>query len=53
MFNSIYSHVDSIGGWQQGEMLIFIGTFSLINAINMTIFFLVFMIFHEKSKKEN
>ncbi|HBG8965911.1 TPA: ABC-2 family transporter protein, partial [Clostridioides difficile] len=39
MFNSIYSHVDSIGGWQQGEMLIFIGTFSLINAINMTIFF--------------
>ncbi|MCC0782505.1 ABC-2 family transporter protein [Clostridioides sp. ES-S-0108-01] len=38
MFNSIYSHVDSIGGWQRGEMLIFIGTFSLINAINMTIF---------------
>ncbi|MCC0637641.1 MULTISPECIES: ABC transporter permease [unclassified Clostridioides] len=38
MFNGIYSHVDSIGGWQRGEMIIFIGTFSLINAINMTIF---------------
>lgn len=38
MFNGIYSHIDSIGGWQHGEMLIFIGTFSLINAINMTIF---------------
>lgn len=39
MFNAIYSNVESIGGWGHGEMLIFIGTFSLLNAINMTIFF--------------
>lgn len=39
MFNTIYSQVDSIGGWSKGEMIIFIGTFSLINALNMVIFF--------------
>ena len=39
MFEAICSQVDSIGGWGRGEMLVFIGTFSLINAINMTLFF--------------
>lgn len=39
MFSAIYAHVDSIAGWGRGEMLLFIGTFSLINAINMTVFF--------------
>ncbi len=39
MFNSIYSQVDSIGGWSRGQMIIFLGTFSLLNAINMTIYF--------------
>jgi len=39
MFSSIYSQVDSIGGWDRGQMLFFIGTFSLINALNMTLFF--------------
>lgn len=39
VFSSIYSQVDSIGGWTQGEMYIFIGTFSLINALNMVLFF--------------
>lgn len=39
MFQTIYSQVDTIGGWTRGEMIIFIGTFSLINALNMTIFF--------------
>ncbi|GHU97515.1 ABC transporter permease [Spirochaetia bacterium] len=38
-FNAIYSQVDSIGGWGRGQMLIFIGTFSLINALNMVIYF--------------
>lgn len=38
-FSAIYSQVDSIGGWNRGQMLIFIGTFSLINALNMVIFF--------------
>lgn len=39
MFQAIYSKVDNIGGWTNGEMMIFIGTFSLINALNMIIFF--------------
>lgn len=39
MFNAIYSQVDSIGGWNKGQMIIFVGTFSLLNAINMTIYF--------------
>ncbi|AEF83039.1 ABC transporter permease [Leadbettera azotonutricia] len=38
-FSVIYSGVDSIGGWSRGQMLIFIGTFSLINALNMVIYF--------------
>lgn len=39
MFNVIYSQVDSIGGWSRGQATIFLGTFSLLNAINMTIYF--------------
>lgn len=39
MFNAIYSQVDSIGGWNRGQTIIFLGTFSLLNAINMTIYF--------------
>lgn len=39
LYHAIYSQVDSIGGWSTGEMIIFIGTFSLINALNMMIFF--------------
>jgi ABC-2 type transport system permease protein len=39
MFQAIYSQVDTIGGWTEGEMVIFIGTFSFINALNMVIFF--------------
>lgn len=39
MFNTIYSRVDSIGGWNKGQTVIFLGTFSLLNAINMTIYF--------------
>ena len=39
VFSAIYTQIDSIGGWTQGEMIIFIGTFSLINAINMVIYF--------------
>ena len=38
-FEAIYGHVDSIRGWGHGEILIFIGTFSLIDALNMTICF--------------
>lgn len=39
VFSAIYSYTPSIGGWSQGEMYIFIGTFSLINALNMVLFF--------------
>jgi len=38
-FQLIYSRVDSIGGWSRGQMLIFIGTFSMINGLNMLIYF--------------
>lgn len=39
MFSVIYSQVDSIGGFSYGEMILFTGTFSLLNAINMVIYF--------------
>lgn len=39
MFKAIYHSVGSVGDWDQWEMLFFIGTFSLINALNMTLFF--------------
>lgn len=38
-FEAIYGHVDNIRGWGHGEILVFVGTFSLINALNMTIYF--------------
>lgn len=38
-FEAIYSQVDSIGGWNRGQMIIFVGTFSIINALNMLIYF--------------
>lgn len=38
-FNIIYSQVDTIGNWSRGQMLIFIGTFSIINGLNMLIYF--------------
>lgn len=39
IFSTIYANVESIGGWTQAEMIIFIGTFSMINALNMVIYF--------------
>ncbi len=38
-FGAVYSHVNSIGSWGRGEMILYIGTFSLLNALNMTIYF--------------
>jgi ABC-2 type transport system permease protein len=38
-FQVIYSRVDAIGDWGRGQMIIFIGTFSFINALNMLIYF--------------
>lgn len=34
-FEAIYGHVDNIRGWGHGEILIFIGTFSMIDSLNM------------------
>lgn len=39
MFSAIYSKVGNIGGWDRPQMLLFIGTFSLINALNMATYF--------------
>ncbi len=38
-FSLIYGQVDSIGDWSRGQMLIFIGTFSMINGLNMLVYF--------------
>ncbi|MCL2058232.1 MAG: ABC transporter permease [Oscillospiraceae bacterium] len=38
-FAVIYGQVDSIGDWGRGQMLIFIGTFSMLNGLNMVIYF--------------
>lgn len=39
VFQAIYSNVERIGSWGKGEMILYIGTFSLLNAVNMVIYF--------------
>ena len=39
VFQTIYLKIDRIGTWGRGEMVLYIGTFSMINAINMFIYF--------------
>ncbi len=39
IFKAIYANVDSIGSWGSGAMILYIGTFSLLNAASMTICF--------------
>lgn len=36
---AVYSKIDTIGRWGRGEMILYIGTFSLLNAVNMTMYF--------------
>lgn len=38
-FTSIYNHIDTINGWTLNQMYIFIGTFSIVDSINMATFF--------------
>ena len=38
-FSAIYGNVDTIGSWGKGEMILYIGTFSLLNAVSMMICF--------------
>ena len=39
VFRAVYANVDTVGSWKSGEMIIYIGTFSLLNAVSMTICF--------------
>jgi ABC-2 type transport system permease protein len=48
MFDVLYGQIESIGGWQRGEMTIFIGTFSLVDALNMCTFFFGLITIPEK-----
>ena len=36
-FSVIYSQVDRIGDWSRGQMIIFVGTFSLMNGLELVI----------------
>lgn len=50
MFQVIYSQTDSIGDWNGPQMLLFIGTFSLLNAVNMVLYFFGVITIPEKIK---
>lgn len=39
MFEALYANADSIAGWGRAEGLLFVGTFAVINALNMMVFF--------------
>lgn len=39
VFNAVYANVDTIGNWGRGEMILYIGSFSLLNAVSMVICF--------------
>ena len=39
VFNAIYGRMERIGDWSHAQMIVFIGTFSLLNAVNMVIYF--------------
>ncbi|MBE5961894.1 MAG: ABC transporter permease [Lachnospiraceae bacterium] len=39
VFQAVYANVERIGSWEKGEMMLYIGTFSLLNAVNMMIYF--------------
>jgi ABC-2 type transport system permease protein len=50
-FQVIYGQVDAIGDWGRGQMIIFVGTFSIINALNMLIYFFGVVDIPEKIKR--
>lgn len=39
VFEAVYGNIEQIGGWGKGEMILYIGTFSLLNAVNMVVYF--------------
>jgi len=50
LFHAIYSQTGSIGEWNRPQMLLFIGTFSLLNAVNMVLYFFGVITIPEKIK---
>lgn len=38
-FQAVYANVDTVGTWGKGEMILYIGSFNLLNALSMTICF--------------
>ena len=49
-FQVIYSQVEAIGDWGRGQMIIFVGTFSMINGLNMLIYFFGVLAIPQKIK---
>ena len=39
VFRAVYSNIDRIGSWREGEVILYIGTFSLLNAVSMVVSF--------------
>ncbi len=39
VFRAVYANVDTIGSWGKGEMILYIGSFSLLNAVSMVVCF--------------
>lgn len=39
VFRAVYSNIDRIGSWGEGEVILYIGTFSLLDAVSMVICF--------------
>lgn len=48
LFEAIYLHVDSLGGWGIAEMRVFLGVLFLVDAIQMVLFAHNFNVFSEK-----
>lgn len=38
LFKILYLHTDLIGGWTEEQMMVFVGCFLLVDALNMTVF---------------
>ncbi len=50
VFFAVYANVDTIGTWGRGEMIIYIGSFSLLNAVSMVICFFGIVMIPDKIK---
>jgi len=48
LFESLYLHVDSLGGWGIAEMRVFLGVLFLVDALQMVLFAHNFDVFSEK-----